>query len=138
MYKNIPIIHEVQSLIHSEITQQFPLEIEKMENELKNSTQFGVLSLIPDQTIAVIKLIEKNENEEKIVDILSDKIEEYLALEREKKKKSSVLDRVTKANTLLIEANTIKSHESDKKGVLSQLANLEKEIEKLKTWAIEK
>ena len=76
-------------------------------------------------------------HEEDIVDIVSDKIEEYVALQREQKKKSSVLERVIKANTLLIEANNIKSHETQKNGVLNQLTNLESEIEKLKSWATE-
>ncbi len=96
------------------------------------------MTLFPDPTISLIKLIEKSENEEKIIDIVSDKIEEYLALEREKKKKSSVLDRVRKANTLLVEANTIKSRESDKTGIANQLKNIEKEIEKLKDWSTSK
>ena len=80
-------------------------------------------------------MIDTTQNEEKIIEIVSDKIEEYLALEREKKKRSSVLDRVRKANTLLIEANAIKSHEIDKTGIHNQLKNIEKEIEKLKDWA---
>jgi hypothetical protein len=66
--------------------------------------------------------------------LFSDKIEEYLTLQREKKKKSSVLDRVRKANTLLIEANAIKTHEIDKTGVSSQIQNIEKELGKIKEW----
>lgn len=135
MYKNIPIIYDVQVQIHNELNEQFSTELVEIEKELAADTEASGLSLLPDPTIALIRLIEKPENEEKIVDVVSDKIEEHLALEREKKKKSSVLDRVTKANTLLVEANTIKSTETDKKGVLNQISNLEKEIEKLKIWA---
>ncbi len=134
MYKNIPIIHDVQVLIHNELTEQFAGELEAIEKELDANNELNGLGFLPDPTIALIKLMEKEVNEEKIVNIVSDKIEEHLALEREKKKKFSVLDRVTKANTLLIEANTIKSQEMDKKGVLNQLVNMEKEIEKLKNW----
>lgn len=134
MYKNIPIIYEAQQLIHDELNEQFSNELVIIEKEIKENQESSGFSLPPDPTIALIKLMENPENEEKIVEIVSDKIEESLALERDKKKKSSVLDRVTKANTLLIEANTVKSHETDKNGVLNQIINIEEEIEKLKIW----
>ena len=135
MYKNIPIIYEVQQLIHNELNEQFSNQLETIEKEMNENNKSNGLLFFPDPTIALIKLIEQSENEEKVVDIVSDKIEESLALEREKKKKSSVLDRVANANTLLIEANTVKSSETDKRGVLNQLNNIELEIEKLKIWA---
>jgi hypothetical protein len=138
MYKNIPIIFEVQPKIHDELSNEFETELKEIENEINDDLNRSGLTLFPDPTISLIKLIEKSENEEKIIDIVSDKIEEYLALEREKKKKSSVLDRVRKANTLLVEANTIKSRESDKTGIANQLKNIEKEIEKLKDWSTSK
>jgi hypothetical protein len=135
MYKNIPLINEIQASIHNEIGLNFPNEIAQIEKEIQENSQVDIPVLFPDPTIPLIKLIENPYHEQKIVEIVSDKIEEYLALEREKKKKSSVLERVTKANTLLIEANTIKNHETDKIGVLNQIVNLEREVEKLKTWA---
>jgi len=135
MYKNIPIIFEAQAMIQDELSNEFENELKEIEKEVKDDIKLSGLKLFPDPTISLIKLIDKPENEEKIIEIVSDKIEEFLALEREKKKRSSVLDRVRKANTLLIEANAIKSHESDKTGIANQLTNIEKEIEKLKDWA---
>lgn len=134
MYKNIPIIYEAQALIHSEIVGEFKDELKLIENESQDNGELAALNLFPDPSIPIIRLIENPEHEEKIVEIVSDKIEEILILEREKKKKFSVLDRVRKANSLLIEANTIKNHETDKSGVLSQIVNIEKEIEKIKGW----
>ncbi len=138
MYKNIPIIHEVQQQIHEEIHEKFAPEIEAINNELNKNTAGIGLSLLPDETIGLIKFLESSNKEEEIVEIVSDKIEEYLALEREKKKKSSVLDRLAKAHTLLVEANTIKSTDTNKTGVLLQIQGVEREIEKLKSWVSEK
>ncbi len=138
MYKNIPIIHEAQALIHNELSGEFEEELREIEAQAQTNQELNALNLIPDSTISVIKLLEKPEYEERIVDIVSDKIEEYLTLQREKKKKSSVLDRVRKANTLLIEANAIKSHETDKIGVSSQIQNIEKELGKIKDWINQK
>lgn len=135
MYKNIPIIFEAQTMIQDELSNEFETELKEIEKEVNADIKLSGLKLFPDPTISLIKLIDRTENEEKIIEIVSDKIEEYLALEREKKKRSSVLDRVRKANTLLIEANAIKSHESDKTGITNQLKNIEKEMEKLKDWA---
>jgi hypothetical protein len=135
MYKNIPIIFEAQAMIQDELSNEFEKELKEIEKEDNDDIKLSGLKLFPDPTISLIKLIDKTENEEKIIEIVSDKIEEFLALEREKKKRSSVLDRVRKANTLLVEANTIKSHESDKAGIANQLKNIEREMEKLKDWA---
>jgi len=138
MYKNIPIIHEAQALIHHELGEEFEEELREIEAHAQTNQELNALNLIPDSTISVIKLLEKPEYEERIVDIVSDKIEEYLTLQREKKKKSSVLERVRKANTLLIEANAIKSRETDKTGISSQIQNLEKELGKIKEWISQK
>lgn len=135
MYKNIPIIHEAQPLIHNELSEAFEDSLKVIEKDRTEIEGLNGLSLIPDPTISLIKLLDKVEHEEIIVDIVSDKIEEYLVLQREKKKKTSVLDRVRKANTLLIEANAVKSNDTDKTGVLSQIQNLEKELSKIKEWA---
>ena len=135
MYKNIPIIFEAQAMIQDELSNEFENELKEIEKEVNADIKLSGLKLFPDPTISIIKLIDKTENEKKIIEIVSDKIEEFLALEREKKKRSSVLDRVRKASTLLIEANAFKSHESDKTGISNQLKNIEKEMEKLKDWA---
>ena len=135
MYKNIPIIQEVQDLIHQQIIQQFPTELEEIETKINSNATQLTLGLLPDSNISVIKFLENPDYEDQIVDIMTDKIDEYVALEKEKKRKSSVLERVTKANTLLIEANTIKGHDTDKHGVLQQISSIEKIIENLRIWA---
>ena len=134
MYKNIPVMYEAQAAIQAEIKDEFEAEIAKIEQQGNNNPTLAGLPLFPDPTLAIIKLIGDPTHEEKIVQIVTDKIEEYQALERDKKKKSSVLDKVRKANTLLIEANTVKGPETDKKGIAHQINNLEKEMEKLKAW----
>ena len=136
MYKNIPIILEAQGMIHDELSDEFEDELKEIEKEVNENLKLSGLQLFPDPNITLIKLMDNPKNEEKIIEIVSDKIVEYLALEREKKKRSGVLDRVRKANTLLIEANAIKSHETDKTGITNQIRNIEKEIEKLKDWVI--
>lgn len=135
MYKNIPIILETQAMIHDQLADEFEAELKEIEKDVNEDLKLSGLQLFPDPNIPIIKLIDDPKNEEKIIEIVSDKIEEYLALQREKKKRSSVLDRVRKANTLLIEANAIKNHETDKSGIINQLRNIEKEIDKLKDWA---
>jgi ParB-like chromosome segregation protein Spo0J len=137
MYKNIPVIYEAQVLIEDELMNEFDSELQLIAEESKDIVGILGLPVNPDKMVCLIKLLNASENEEKIVEIVSDKIEEYQNLEREKKKKSSVLDRVRKANTLLVEANTIKNHEVDKSGILEQVSNIEKEIAKLKVWATE-
>ena len=137
MYKNIPIIQEAQGLIQSEIIDQFKPEKAQIENELSEYPEINGISNTSNQNFVVIKLLEKNENERKIVNIIIDKIEEFVAINKERKKKSSVLDRLAKANALLNEANIIKSHETDKTGVLNQIANLEIHIDSLKNWVKE-
>ncbi|PZR16553.1 MAG: hypothetical protein DI539_17650 [Flavobacterium psychrophilum] len=138
MYKNIPIIYEAQALIQNDIANEFEEEIKQYEVASKTKSTLSDLNLFPDPAVPIIRLIENPQYEERVVEIISDKIEEYLALEREKKKKSSVLERVRKANTLLVEANAIKSSETDTKGVLSQILNIERELNKLKEWADKK
>ena len=133
MYKNIPIIYDAQVLIQNEISAEFEDEIKQYENADPNSV-LSALNLFPDPAIPIIKLLDDPAHEEKVVEIISDKIEEVLTLDREKKKKTSVLERVRKANTLLIEANAIKSHETDKKGVQDQVNNIERELKKLIDW----
>ena len=83
----------------------------------------------------IVKLIDKSNHEERVAEIISDTILEVKQLKIDKKRKKDVLDKVTKANTLLVEANTIKSHETEKEGVSNQLDSLEKELNKLRIWA---
>lgn len=134
MYKNIPVIFDAQSKIHNQLSNEFKTELKEIEAEGSNDFIKSGLQLFTDPVISIIKLLDNPEYEERIIDIVTDQIDEHSALEREKKKKTSVLDRVTKANTLLIEANQIKNNEVDKYGVINQLMNLEKEIERLKVW----
>ncbi|RFS18673.1 hypothetical protein DVR12_27400 [Chitinophaga silvatica] len=135
MYKNIPIMYEAQSLIQNDIASEFEEEFKQFDSTEKLKSPLTGLNLFPDPAVSINKLVEKPEHEEKVIEIITDRIEGYLALEREKKKKSSVLERVRKANTLLVEANAIKNGEIDTKGVLSQITNIERELNKLKEWA---
>jgi hypothetical protein len=70
MYKNIPIIHEAQVLIHNELSEEFEDELKEIEAQAKTNQELNALNLIPDSTISVIKLLEKPEFEERIVDIV--------------------------------------------------------------------
>lgn len=135
MYKNIPILHEALDSIQDDIITTFEEEIKRAEKEQNGGSKLSSLGLSHDPNAGIIKVIGNSALEQKIVEIISDKIEEVVALEREKKKKSSVIERVRKANTLLVEANAIKSRESDTTGVLNQIQNIEGELAKLKEWA---
>ena len=135
MYNNIPLIYEAQGLIQEKLAVEFAEQLEKIESAIPASPLTGLPGKRLDPAILVVKLIANSDNEERVAELISDTIQEVKQRKVEKKRKSSVLDKVSKANVLLIEANTIKSHESDREGVINQLENIESEIEKLKAWA---
>jgi len=138
MYKNIPIIHEAQPLIFQEINNEFEEELKEITDQHSSAENILGLGFIMDPVAAILKLISDSNYEERIVDIVSDKIEEVISIKKEKKKKSGVFERVSKANTLLLEANILKSQEDDKGGVLNQLQSIEREIQKLRQWVDQK
>lgn len=135
MYHNISTIHTIQSKIQDEIAVEFKTEIEKIKPKVSLGNGGMEFSLPMDPIVPILKQIEKPENEKRITEIISDNIDEYLALQLDKKKKTGVLERVRRANTLLIEANSIKSHEANKEGIKEQLNNIESELNKLRVWA---
>lgn len=134
MYKNIPVIYQSQQLIYNDIAEEFEEELEKIKNQQEGNSSLASLELFADDATSISKLLDNPEVEERVIDIVSDRIEEYFALEREKKKKSSVLEKVIKAHTSLIEANSLISDVSHKSGVAAQIANIEKQLTKLKEW----
>lgn len=138
MYKNIPVIYQTQEIIYNDIAEEFSEELKEIKQSLNQSSTLISFGLFPDETTAITKLLERPEVEEKVIEIVSDRIEEHFALEREKKKKNSVLDKVRKAHTSLIEANSLISDGADKAGVEQQIINIEKQIGKLREWISKK
>jgi hypothetical protein len=134
MYNNVPIIYEAQEKIEEKLRSEFPAELEAIEAD-KKTPVVESLRVKSNESVSIIKLIDDPERQEKVAELISDTIQEVKALKLDKKKKSSVLDRVSKASALLVEANTMKNHETEKSGVDNHLDNLETEIEKLRTWA---
>jgi transposase len=134
MYKNIPVIYQAQQLIYNDIAQKFEVELEEIKTEQNNGSSLVSMGLFPDEATSISKLLDNPDVEEKVIEIVSDRIEEHFALEREKKKKSSVLEKVIKAHTALIEANSLISEVSNKSGVEEQITNIEKQLAKLKEW----
>jgi len=134
MYKNIPVIYQSQQLIYNDLAEEFEEELEEIKRQQASFPGLASLELFPDESTSISKLLDNPNAEEKIIEIVSDRIEEYFALEREKKKKSSVLEKVIKAHTALIEANSLISDVSHKSGVAEQIANIEKQVAKLKEW----
>ncbi|MFT3681249.1 MAG: hypothetical protein QM791_13315 [Ferruginibacter sp.] len=134
MYKNIPIIYQSQQLIYNDIAEEFEEELEELKNQQASNLSLASLELFPDEATSISKLLDNPEVEEKVIEIVSDRIEEHFALDREKKKKSSVLEKVIKAHTALIEANSLISDVSHKSGVSQQITNIEKQLTKLKEW----
>jgi hypothetical protein len=134
MYNNIPLVYEAQELIHDRIANEFAAELEAESASSNQTSQIPGLSVATDPAIALIKVIDVESREDRVAEIISDTILEVKQSKLDKKRASSVLTRVTRANTLLVEANTVKSHETDKKGVANQLDNLEAEIAKLRSW----
>ena len=135
MYKNIPLIFDAQVLIHNELEENFEEELIKFkaEEEEKDSTLTSI-GLFPDPAISIIKLLDKPELEEKILDVVTEKIVEVSERERENKRKSSVSDCLSKAQKWVVQANFFANHESEKTSLLNQIKLIEKEIEKLKDW----
>jgi transposase len=134
MYKNIPVIYQSQQLIYNDIAEEFEEELEEIKSQQASNSSLASLELFADDATSISKLLDNPEVEEKVIEIVSDRIEEHFALEREKKKKSSVLEKVIKAHTALIEANSLISDVSHKSGVVEQIANIEKQLAKLKEW----
>ena len=62
MYKNIPLIKEVQESIHEELTLKYLPELEAIERNLNENEQNAFLNLQQDPTIPIIKLIEDTES----------------------------------------------------------------------------
>jgi hypothetical protein len=134
MYKNIPVIYQSQQLIYNDIAEEFEEELEEIKKQLESSSSLASLELFPDAANSISKLLDKPEVEERVIEIVSDRIEEYFASERERKKKSSVLQEVIKAHSALLTANSYISDVSSKSGVSEQIANIEKQVSKLKEW----
>jgi hypothetical protein len=138
MYKNIPVIYQSQQLIYNDIGQEFEDELKEIKNQESSNSSLNSLELFADEATYVSKLLDNPKAEEKIIEIVSDRVEQYFALEREKKKKTSVLEKIIKAHTSLIEANSLVSDVSNKSGVAEQVANIEKQLSKLKDWVNKK
>jgi hypothetical protein len=134
MYKNIPVIYQSQQLIFNDITEEFKDQLEEIKSHQDSDSLLDSLELFSDDTTLIAQLLEKPEVEEKIIEIVSDRIEEYFALERDKKKKSSVFEKTVKVHTLLIEANSLISEITDKTGVAEQITNIERQLARLKDW----
>jgi hypothetical protein len=134
MYKNIPVIYQSQQLIYNDIAEEFEEELEEIKSQQSSNSSLASFELFADEATSISRLLDKPEVEEKVIEIVSDRIEEYFASERERKKKSSVLQEVIKAHSALITANSFISDISSKSGVAEQIANIEKQIGKLKEW----
>lgn len=83
----------------------------------------------------IIKLLDDEEKQEGIFDIVIDKIEEVKNVKEERNRKKAVLKRVQKANSLLVEANNIKSSETDKTGIVEQIKQIREQILDIENWA---
>lgn len=138
MYNNIPLIYEAQSLIHNELEENFEEELAAIKSESSTDETLSGIGLFPDPTTSIIKLIENAEMEEKILEVVTEKITEVIESEKEKKRKSSVSDCLSKAHKWLVQANYFANHETDKTDLLKQLNAIEKETEKLKSWVSKK
>lgn len=134
MYKNIPLIYEAQVLIHNELEESFEEELNQIKVEEEKDPTLTSIGLFPDPAISIIKLLDKPELEEKIIDVVTEKIVEVSERDRENKRKSSVSDCLSKAQKWVVQANFFANHESEKTGLLNQIKVIEKEIEKLKAW----
>ena len=132
MYSNVPLIYEAQSLIQEEISKNFSDELKELEKKYPVKDLLG--NPIQDSSIATLKLLEDPLKEKRIVEIIVDQTERVLELKRETKRGSAVLNKVQKAHSYLVEANMVVSDDTKKDGILNQIENIEKEIQKLKTW----
>jgi hypothetical protein len=134
MYKNIPLIFDAQVEIHNELEENFEDELNQIKSEQEKDNTLTSIGLFPDPAISIIKLLDNSEIEEKIIDVVTEKIVEVAERERENKRRSSVSDCLSKAQKWVVQANFFANHESEKTGLLNQIKMIEKEIEKLKAW----
>ena len=132
MYKNIPIISEIQNRIKNEIKDRFDDKIKKISKGIRGAG--GAIQSPANEDIAIIKFLADSKNEQKIVEIISDNITDYNAEKRGKIKRNGVKKNLEDAHVLLIEAFMYKSSDSDKVGVPELLRSIEKEIKRLKDW----
>ncbi len=85
MYKNISTLFNAQPLIHNELLNEFENEILDIESQKKTISPIAGLQMFSDPTESLLILMGDKKNENKIVDIVADKIIEYQTLERDKK-----------------------------------------------------
>lgn len=136
MYRNIPFIMETLNEIEDEIRQEYEEDIQVIEKEIKSDNPLNDLTLLPDDTLSTLALLDEKANDENVFTILHEKVSEAKSLKEEKNRKQAVLNKIKKAYALLVDANNIRSSESNKSGIANQLINIEKVIKELKEWSI--
>lgn len=135
MYRNIPFIMENLNEIEDEIRLEYEDDIQEIEKEIRTENPLNDITLFPDNTLSTLALLDIKANDENVFSIIHDKVTEAKSLKEEKNRKQAVLKKIKKAYAILVEANNIRSSESNKSGIYSQLTNIEKIIKELKEWA---
>lgn len=135
MYSNIPYIMGNIDDIEEEIRQEYVEEIQEIEQKSNTTNPLNDLTLIPDPTLSTLTLLDEKSDDNEVFAIIHEKVTEAKLVKEEKNRKQAVLKKIQKAYALLVEANNIRNHESNKSGVLNQLNNLENIISELKEWS---
>ncbi len=135
MYSNIPLIQQNLLEIEEEIKLEFADRLAEVKANNVDFNLFDDNTLFPDNTIDTLRLLEIPDIQDEVFEIIKDKLSEVKNLKEETNRKKQVLKKVKEAATALTEANNIRTSESDKAGILTQIANIEKVLVQLKEWA---
>ena len=136
LYSKIPKIATHLKSIAPKLTDVFDIPVEESDKEddvlsLLDGGDQGEMDMKNAQIAEAIRVADEPV---KIVETVRVVLDSCDALEKEKKKKSFVLDQLVKASTLLNNAVSNLDDSMDKKGVDKQLENIENACIVLKDW----
>lgn len=104
----------------------------EIESDVELDNDIDLLDDEQSELESLIIALSDKENNERVIEIVDDVIREQKETEKENKNKRYVLSQINKANTAIKNAINGLNNETDTTGIMSQLAELESSIEKLR------
>lgn len=130
LYQRIPEVQEHLPKITEELSHQLP--VETAEDEPVD--EYDLFGSFESPVAPVVEAVRNTENREQIIEIVQDVIEGEKQKQRDKKKATSVLDHVRRANTSLRNAINCTDSDSETEGLKEQLDSIERSVKRLKEW----
>lgn len=136
LYSKIPKIATNLKNIAPKLTDVFDIKVEEIDkdDDVLALLDGGDQGEIDMKNAKIAEAIRVADEPDKIVETVRVVLDSCDALEKEKKKKSFVLDQLVRASTLLNNAISNLDDSMDKKGVDKQLENIENACIVLKDW----